>query len=257
MAVLAMSAVNEIVSKNCVPLEFEAFLLQLFNTFFQLLQVLIHDSIGNTVTVKHFDTLDEMWESAFISFLAQIHQLFVPRYVDKVAEFLLAFVSGHLRRFERNPQFPTTDFLSAMFQFTFLHSRLETYFACLDIWTVCIDYVLVTKKEQVQSKFDEALEALVFEVVAKTQFRHNEAMLETINDDSVDDDVSIHQLKARWRDSDFHLLQERTEWQQYLFLSNEVVMKVAELKPATALKAIVSYFWAHLESKLVICVFII
>ena len=39
LATLAMGAINEIMYRNCVPADFESFLLQLFRDTFQLLQV--------------------------------------------------------------------------------------------------------------------------------------------------------------------------------------------------------------------------
>jgi len=43
----------------------------------------------------------------------------VYSYVDKLTEFLRLFVSVHLPRFERSPQFPVIEFLAVLFRFTF------------------------------------------------------------------------------------------------------------------------------------------
>ena len=47
-------------------------------------------------------------------------------YVDKLTEFLRLFVSVHLPRFERNPQFPIIEFLSVLFSFTFQQVRIAS-----------------------------------------------------------------------------------------------------------------------------------
>jgi len=65
LGVSAMSCINELLSKNCVPVEFEEFLLKLFQQTFQLLQRITKDTgaqaVDNLLTeqdegycVKHF-----------------------------------------------------------------------------------------------------------------------------------------------------------------------------------------------------------
>ena len=48
LGVLAMCCINELLSKNCVPVEFEDFLLQMFQQTFYLLQRLTKDSATGT-----------------------------------------------------------------------------------------------------------------------------------------------------------------------------------------------------------------
>jgi hypothetical protein len=48
LGVLAMCCINELLSKNCVPQEFEDFLLQMFQQTFYLLQRITKDSTTNT-----------------------------------------------------------------------------------------------------------------------------------------------------------------------------------------------------------------
>lgn len=50
LGVLAMGAINEIMSKNCVPHDFEDFLLQMFRNTFQLLQRLVRDEPNTTTS---------------------------------------------------------------------------------------------------------------------------------------------------------------------------------------------------------------
>lgn len=47
LGILAMNCINELLSKNCVPVEFEDFLLQMFQQTFYLLQKLTKDSSTN------------------------------------------------------------------------------------------------------------------------------------------------------------------------------------------------------------------
>ena len=53
-----MSAINEITYRNCVPADFEGFLLHMFGNAFQLLQVVLSESPGNP-TKARLSLLDE------------------------------------------------------------------------------------------------------------------------------------------------------------------------------------------------------
>ncbi|KAF3700337.1 Exportin-6 [Channa argus] len=199
LGVLAMTCVNELVSKNCVPVDFEEYLLRMFQQTFFLLQRLTREN--NTHTVK--SRLQELDES----------------YLEKFTDFLRLFVSVHLRRIESSPQFPIVDFLALLFKYTFNQPNHEGYFACLDIWGVFLDF-LTTKiksrqadRESVLNRYKDALVLLLREVLNRIQFRYNQAQLEELDDETLDDD-------------------QQTEWQRYLRQSLEVVAKVMELLPS-------------------------
>lgn len=49
LGVSAMTCINELLSKNCVPVEFEEFLLKLFQQTFQLLQRITKDTGAQAV----------------------------------------------------------------------------------------------------------------------------------------------------------------------------------------------------------------
>lgn len=58
LGILAMNCINELLSKNCVPVEFEDFLLQMFQQTFYLLQKLTKDSSTNS-TGNRLSEIDE------------------------------------------------------------------------------------------------------------------------------------------------------------------------------------------------------
>lgn len=58
LGILAMNCINELLAKNCVPQEFEDFLLQMFQQTFFLLQRLTKDSNTNS-TGNRIAELDE------------------------------------------------------------------------------------------------------------------------------------------------------------------------------------------------------
>eukprot|EP00106_Octopus_bimaculoides_P006080 XP_014773522.1 PREDICTED: exportin-6-like [Octopus bimaculoides] len=196
LGVLAMNCINELLSKNCVPQEFEDFLLQMFQQTFFLLQRLTKESTLNTSGNKLAD-LDEC-------------------YVEKFTDFLRLFVSIHLRRFESNAKFPVLEFLALLFKYTFRQPTNEGFYSCLDIWTVFLDYLhsksemRTSDHEEVTNRYKPALQSLVSHILQKLQFRYNQSQLEELDDESLDDD-------------------SETEWQHYLRQCLEVIAKVGEI----------------------------
>lgn len=63
LGVLAMTCVNELVSKNCVPMDFEEYLLRMFQQTFFLLQRLTRENNAHTVKSR-LQELDERYRSA-------------------------------------------------------------------------------------------------------------------------------------------------------------------------------------------------
>uniref|UniRef100_A0A673NAG0 Exportin-6-like n=1 Tax=Sinocyclocheilus rhinocerous TaxID=307959 RepID=A0A673NAG0_9TELE len=202
LGVMAMNCINELMCKNCVPVDFEEFLLRMFQQTFYLLQRLTNThSHTNTHTIK--SRLQELDES----------------YVEKFTDFLRLFVSVHLRRIESNAQFPLVEFLALLFKYTFNQPSHEGYLACLDICSIFLDY-LTTKirsrladSDSVVNRYKDALVLLLREVINRIQFRLNQSQLEELDDETLDDD-------------------QQTEWQRYLRQSLEVVARVMELLPS-------------------------
>lgn len=62
LGVLAMTCVNELVSKNCVPVDFEEYLLRMFQQTFFLLQRLTRENNAHTVKSR-LQELDERYGS--------------------------------------------------------------------------------------------------------------------------------------------------------------------------------------------------
>ncbi|XP_064607184.1 exportin-6-like [Liolophura sinensis] len=214
LGVLAMNCVNELLAKNCVPQEFEDFLLQMFQQTFCLLQRLTKESNTNA-SGNRLAELDET-------------------YIEKFTEFLRLFVSVHLKRCESNDHFPVLELLALMFKYTLKQPTLDGFYNCLDIWSTFLDY-LHTKmngrsmdSEQVLSKYKEALHTLVSHILQKMQFRYNQTFLEELDDDTLDDDG-------------------QTEWQQYLRHCLEVVAKAAELNISDIFGILYTPFQEYLE----------
>ena len=137
-------------------------------------------------------------------------------------------MSVHLRRIESYSQFPVVEFLTLLFKYTFHQPTHEGYFSCLDIWTLFLDYLTskiksrLGDKEAVLNRYEDALVLLLTEVLNRIQFRYNQAQLEELDDETLDDD-------------------QQTEWQRYLRQSLEVVAKVMELLPTHAFSTLVTH----------------
>ncbi|OPJ87659.1 exportin-6 isoform C [Patagioenas fasciata monilis] len=297
LGVLAMSCINELMSKNCVPMEFEEYLLRMFQQTFYLLQKITKENNAHTVKSR-LEELDERvlcWgrqaESSTLLYrlfllvgekvrlvllLCEVVEtvcwqsggrgdnlllllvagrvcrgklgrlVLTPAsingmkgcpsrsYIEKFTDFLRLFVSVHLRRIESYSQFPVVEFLALLFKYTFHQPTHEGYFSCLDIWTLFLDYLTskiksrLADKEAVLNRYEDALVLLLTEVLNRIQFRYNQAQLEELDDETLDDD-------------------QQTEWQRYLRQSLEVVAKVMELLPTHAFSTLFPVLQDNLE----------
>nr|XP_025709733.1 exportin-6 isoform X3 [Callorhinus ursinus]XP_025709917.1 exportin-6 isoform X3 [Callorhinus ursinus] len=245
LGVLAMSCINELMSKNCVPMEFEEYLLRMFQQTFYLLQKITKDNNAHTVKSR-LEELDEsvcnpLWFQSVGLLMRNGHVggngmkgCLTCSYIEKFTDFLRLFVSVHLRRIESYSQFPVVEFLTLLFKYTFHQPTHEGYFSCLDIWTLFLDYLTskiksrLGDKEAVLNRYEDALVLLLTEVLNRIQFRYNQAQLEELDDETLDDD-------------------QQTEWQRYLRQSLEVVAKVMELLPTHAFSTLFPVLQDNLE----------
>ncbi|XP_076821839.1 exportin-6-like [Clavelina lepadiformis] len=193
----AMTCINELLTKNCIPSNFEDYLLRIFRQTFHILQQL-------TKTDNPRDTLERLDEN----------------YLGKFIEFLRLFVSSHFSRIESNSSFPLVHFFTLLFKFTFNQPSHEHYLNCLDIWEIFVDYV-VTKVEQskdhLQTKalldrYKDGLIVYATAIIQHVQFRCNREHLEEL-DNSMSDDNG------------------HTEWQNYLIENLEILAKICNLFP--------------------------
>ena len=99
-----MNCVNELLSKNCVPVEFEEFLLKLFQQTFQLLQRITKDTGARAIETQ-LSELDDKYEiemGELHSVLAgQKHNFVFVQHPFLVAsdDFLTCFAIMFLKKF--------------------------------------------------------------------------------------------------------------------------------------------------------------
>ena len=110
-----MNAINEIIYKNYVPVDFTDYLVIMFRSCHHLLQSLLSDQ-------NKSQQLDEI-------------------FLEKITDFLRLFVSLHISRCQQNNQFPLIEFLALIFKFTFQQKSVRGFRSCLDIWSCLVDYI--------------------------------------------------------------------------------------------------------------------
>ena len=167
-----------------------------------------------------------------------------------------SFVGGQLRRFETHAQFPVLEFLALLFKYTFLQTRTESFYACLEAWNTCMDYIATalgnrrteglrilercldivldcsriccwldeheSRKKHIFIRYHQALLSLVTELLSRIQLQSGKHRLGDLDDTTLDDD-------------------DETEWKQFLRISIETVMKAAELIPDDVLRILVRF----------------
>jgi len=193
---LSMTCVNEILSKNRVPQNFEDYLIRVFRQTFQLLQ---HITKGDNPR-EYLSKLDE-------------------NYLDKFIEFLRLFVSMHFSRMESEDSFPLLQFLNLFYKFSFSQNGSQQYVNCLDIWEVFLDFVQ-NKTDQIEgphrnevlSRYREPVVSFVDALLHHIQFRTNGPHLEEFDNTDLDDNGY-------------------TEWETHLIENLEILAKIANLFP--------------------------
>ena len=126
------------------------------------------------------------------------------------------------RRLVYHSSSPLVDFLSLLFQFTFLQKSPEAILACLEVWAAVCDYLEGSKeagKVEVIGRYTEALAALVSELL-----RRLHAVLANLDHERIGEDGT-------------------TEWQAFLNACLELVMRIAELLPEQTMATVEVVLW--------------
>lgn len=197
LGVLAMTCINELMAKSCIPTNFEDYLMRVFKFSFHFLKQVTQSSNSKA----DLDLLDE-------------------DYLEKFTEFLRLFVSVHFGRIESNESFPLMDFLELLFKFTFNQPTFDGYCCCLDIWDLFLDYLAnklegkdSSARNRILMPYKGGLNLLAQLIVNQILFRENHTHLTNLDNDTLDD--SGH-----------------TEWQQFVIENLEIIAKICNFYPA-------------------------
>ncbi|GAM29156.1 hypothetical protein SAMD00019534_123320 [Acytostelium subglobosum LB1] len=176
-SIQALTCLNEILSKNCVPKEFEQFLLRIFHQIFSLMTDI---TTGNGIAA------------------------YSGEFIEKFTQFISLFVANHLKRVENNPSFHITNFLGLLFQYTFIQQSVEAFDLCLDIWMMFLDCLLTNGREQSlpgSSKYTDGLIMLQSELVKRVLNAYNSQLAQLDDCEEVDNEMepiaSQHDLFIR------------------------------------------------------------
>nr|XP_018917287.1 PREDICTED: exportin-6-A isoform X2 [Bemisia tabaci] len=113
LGAVALSALNEILYKNCVPVTSLPLILWLCEQACHLLQNLV--KIENSSCSYNFSL----------------------KFIDLIKQVIVT----HWHRVESSPNFPAKEFLLAFLRFTFQQTHVEFYYDCLDTWCSFLDYL--------------------------------------------------------------------------------------------------------------------
>ncbi|XP_017775704.1 PREDICTED: exportin-6-B isoform X2 [Nicrophorus vespilloides] len=158
MCVLAMSTLNELLYRKCVPPGSQELFIQLYHHIVQLLRDISCPSTGK------LDTLG-------------------PDFMEKLSELLSLLIEQHLWRLESEPGFSAVDFLGLLFQLSMQLPSVNCYLRCLAVWASFIKQI----KPQNAQRYSEALLGLVIAVLNKMQFTCNMNQLKEISNDDQND----------------------------------------------------------------------
>ncbi|EGG20324.1 exportin 6 [Cavenderia fasciculata] len=211
----SLKCLNEILSKNCVPREFQEFLFRVFNE----INKLTNHIVKNTAMVSQLGY----------------------EFINKFTLLISLFVSNHLRRVENNPNFSIQTFLANLFQYTLLQSTTltDSYKICMDIWKTFLDYLLTNVNEQgvaSPAKYTDGLIQLQSELVKRILFAFNKDFLDQLQDGDEDDDQP-----ADDEEIDFN------SCSTYIDYSINIISKITELYPKEGLKSLAWLFTQSME----------
>ena len=113
------------------------------------------------------------------------------------------------------------EFLSLLFQYTFMQASLEGFMSCLEIWETFLDYILSQQEDSQPSvlhlRYADGLAALTQELVRKALFNTNARLLDTLDTEDSADGANDSEIET------------------YLSGCLNLIGKVAQLYPAKIL----------------------
>jgi hypothetical protein len=149
LGILALNCINELMTRNFFPPEFNEYLYLVFGHAFD---ILTYFSQGNAE-----DALQDLDE----------------QYRIKFTDLLSALIQNHLHRIDENHSFPLHQFLDLLYHYTFNQPSITATQECLSIWTRILDYVYLMNEKNGTSVTSERF--LFF--LLKIQTFHSKVLL--------------------------------------------------------------------------------
>lgn len=165
-SVTALQCLTELMSKRFIPANVDQIVAQVLFCLLPLLEKTVEDQVIGRATEE---------------------------YLDKLSEFVEAFLTQHLKRLE-NPRFTTVlpPFLQAVLALTTKQPHIEGFLNCLNVWEVFVGYIEETEQNEgatndqtraVLTAYEKGLVAVMLHLVDRVSYRSNKDQLEELNDD--------------------------------------------------------------------------
>lgn len=165
-SVTALQVLTELMSKRFLPASVDQIVAQVLYCLLPLLEKTVEDQVIGRATEE---------------------------YLDKLSEFVEAFLTQHLKRLE-NPSFAAVlpSFLQAVLALTSKQPHIEGFLNCLNVWEVFVGYIEETEQNEgatndrtraVLTAYEKGLVAVMLHLVDRVSYKSNKDQLEELNDD--------------------------------------------------------------------------
>ena len=154
-------------------------------------------------------------------------------FVERLIEFVRLFIETHLARLNPLANEAFLDFLNVLYRFAFSLRSFSHLCSCLGAFAFVLEFVFGGDQAATSSvaspavamtltKYKIAFQTIASDILRKIELRSNQAELELLDDDSLEDN-------------------NRTEWQGVLAECFDLLVKVAERMPAEMLTQIAKH----------------
>lgn len=165
-SVTALQCLTELMSKRFLPTIVNQVVAQVLYCLLPLLQKTVEDQVIHRATEE---------------------------YLDKLSEFVEAFLTQHLKRLE-NPQFESTlpAFLQAVLALTTKQPHIGGFLNCLNVWEVFVGYIEEAEQNEgatsdrvraVLTAYETGLVSVMLHLVERVSYASNKDQLDELSDD--------------------------------------------------------------------------
>lgn len=233
LGLLALGCLNELLSKNYVPLEFGDFLRVCFEHIGTLLELVAAHSADQTYVSDH----DE------------------ESFADKVVQFTLAFFTNHLSRVEGADGFDTPRLLGLLYAVTYGRPGLSSreLLRGAECWDYFAEYVLEHKQDTaLVASYGAGLLAVLDAAVPTLLFEKNGDMLaELLEEEPELAGMGADDAEALWgtgEDGEEAVAETPSELAEFTAAGIELVGKIVELYPQAGVERAFAQWTASWET---------
>ena len=167
----AVDCATNILTKKCIPREFEAFILELTSSLMQVLQRL----------TSHGSSMEKAGED----------------YLDKITSFLDVFFENHVARLEKTRNFALDEFLHLLFTYTCQQPHSVGFVNCILLWDNFVHYINESNDNIGGNSlltYTNGLQMLSSHLLGRITFASNAIQLEELDDISDNNNVKENSI---------------------------------------------------------------